>query len=183
MTQRAFPFFLILFLNVPLTLSAQDASKTTEVPMRQSEFSDAEEDRLNARVNGLSDELKSPFCPGKTLTTCTSPEALNLRVRMKQMMIDGMTDDEIIAQLNEEYGEKLDNPEQPDYTVVIYILPLIFACLAAVVVFWSWKKGAKDGRGVADALSASEGEPQEYQDNQAREERLAKLRARIRTDD
>ena len=102
---------------------------------------------------------------------------------MKQMMVDGMSDDEIIAQLNEEYGEKLDNPEQPAYTVVIYILPLIFACLAAVVVFWSWKKGAKDGRGVADALSASEDEPQEYEEDQAREERLAKLRARIRTDD
>ena len=103
---------------------------------------------------------------------------------MKQMMVDGWTDEDIITQLNEEYAEKLDNPEQPDVTVLIYVLPFIFGSLAVFVVFRSWRKGHhEENRGLADALQESGDSPQEIEGVQDREERLAKLRQRIRTDD
>jgi len=173
---------LIVCLILSVSALAQETAVESEQTVRQTEFTQAEEDKINSRVNALSDQLKSPFCPGKTLTTCTSPDALNLRVRMKQMMVDGMTDEAIILKLNEEYGEKLDNPEQPDATVLIYILPLILVSLATLVVFWSWSRGKKN-RGFSDALDTMGSDGADAEDPSVREERLAKLRKRIQTED
>ena len=64
MTQRAFPLLLGFFLSVPLTLYAQDASKTNEAPMRQSEFSVAEENRLNASQWAIR-RTEEPVLPWK----------------------------------------------------------------------------------------------------------------------
>ena len=45
------------------------------------------------RAQRLADDLKSPFCPGKTLKTCTSPNAAKVRRDIQEMVLQGMSDD------------------------------------------------------------------------------------------
>ena len=43
----------------------------------------------------LSDEIYSPFCPGKTLSMCPSPNAAKVRRDIQRMAREGMSKDEI----------------------------------------------------------------------------------------
>lgn len=52
----------------------------------------------------MSEEIMSPFCPGVTLHECPSAEALELRDRIETWFRDGMTRDEILLRLEDEYG-------------------------------------------------------------------------------
>jgi cytochrome c-type biogenesis protein CcmH len=101
------------------------------------------EQDASKRINRLSDQLKSPFCPGKTLLTCTSSQAYDLRKEMKEMILDGKTDVEILDVLRGAFGEKLENPIQPWYTILIPFLPFVFGILIAIWIFSKWIKGSK----------------------------------------
>ena len=78
------------------------AAGSPQVAIKTGQVSETDSEHLMTRFNALSDKLKDPFCPGKTMSTCTSPESLNLQARLKQMMIDGMTDREIMIRLRDE---------------------------------------------------------------------------------
>jgi cytochrome c-type biogenesis protein CcmH/NrfF len=96
------------------------------------------------RVNRLSDQLKSPFCPGKTLMTCTSFEAYRLRQEMTAMILAGKNDKQILLALRDSFGDQLENPPQPWYTVLVPILPFVFGLLVALWMFSRWMKGSKE---------------------------------------
>ena len=100
------------------------------------------EQAASKRINRLSDQLKSPFCPGKTLLTCTSSQAYDLRKEMKEMILAGKKDAEILEVLRGAFGEKLENPIQPWYTILIPFLPFVFGILIAIWIFSKWIKGS-----------------------------------------
>ena len=112
------------------------------------------------RVNRLSDELKSPFCPGKTLLTCTSYQAFALRKEMTEMILAGKSDKEILTALRESFGEILENPPQPWYTILVPIMPFILGALIALWMFSRWLNGSKqEEENTADAEEVND----EYQ--------------------
>ena len=123
------------------------------------------------RVNRLSDELKSPFCPGKTLLNCTSYQAFALRKEMAEMIMAGKTDTEILNALRESFGEILENPPQPWYTVLVPIMPFVLGALIAIWMFSRWLKG-----GYSE-------EQQIEDDNHANSEHQERLQALLRDDD
>lgn len=106
-----------------------------------STYDPAQEAEASKRVNRLSDQLKSPFCPGKTLLTCTSSQAFDLRKEMTQMILAGKSDAEIIEALRDKFGE-LENPPQPWYTILVPIMPFILGALIAVWMFSRWLRGS-----------------------------------------
>ena len=110
------------------------------------------------RVNKISDQLKSPFCPGKTLMTCTSPNAYELRREMIDMMVSGKTDAQIIAELRASFGDVIENPPQPWYTILVPIMPFVFGVILAIFIFGMWLRGNKSGDGdpASDAYKTSE---------------------------
>ncbi|MCB9528235.1 MAG: cytochrome c-type biogenesis protein CcmH [Myxococcales bacterium] len=130
-----------------------------------------EVDDIGRRVIRLADELRSPFCPGKTLMTCTSYQAFELRREMREMIERGMDDDAIIAALVERHGEEVRNPPQPWYTVLVPLLPFL---VLGVLLFWIFRKWKErdQRRQAAPAVEI----------DAADEERLARLRARVRED-
>jgi hypothetical protein len=105
-----FPFFARLALLFCLTAPAL------------AQVSEAEADR---RVAALAEELKSPFCPGKTLMTCTSNQAYTLRKEMHEMVLRGLSNDEVIAELKLRYGDEVENPPQPWYTFFVPLMPYL----------------------------------------------------------
>ena len=152
-----FPLFsqALLFglLLAPASLVAQAPASMDEV-------------QVERRVRKLSDELKSPFCPGKTLMTCTSYQAFELRREMAQMVQDGQTDAAIIALLNDRFDNDVSNPPQPWYTIVVPFLPYVLGALLIVIVVRRWAR--KDGDDDDAPAPVSEDDP-----------KLASLRARV----
>lgn len=149
-----FPFFARLALLFCLAAPAL------------AQVSEAEADR---RVAALAEELKSPFCPGKTLMTCTSNQAYTLRKEMHEMVLRGLSNDEVIAELKLRYGDEVENPPQPWYTFFVPLMPYLLGVLVVILVGWYWLR-----RGKAEA-PATPAAPEASEDV----ERLARLRARV----
>lgn len=152
----------ILLASIPALATpalAQEAPATTEI---------TEENKIDRRVRRLSDEMRSPFCPGKTIMACTSGQAYTLRQEMRDMVVSGLSDEEIMTQLAERYGEDIRNPPQPWYTVVVPFLPFVFGGILVVLVLRRWRRGAK---------AREQAPPKE--DEEVDSAALAKLRARV----
>lgn len=123
--------------------------------------------QVERRVRKLSDELKSPYCPGKTLMTCTSYQAFELRREMADMVRSGQSDAEIVAILNDRFDNKVSNPPQPWYTFIVPFLPYVLGAVLILVVVRRWVR--KD-EGAAEAEPAV---------TPADDDRLARLRAQV----
>ena len=127
------------------------------------------------RVRQMADELRSPFCPGKTLMTCTSYQAFELRREIETMVRAGMSDEEILKQLKTVHGDDISNPKQPWYTFFVPFLPFI---VLAGLIFWivrRWRtRGTESELGAADLETR-----EEIADQPVDEERRARLRARV----
>ena len=127
------------------------------------------------RVRQMADELRSPFCPGKTLMTCTSYQAFELRREIETMVRSGMSDDQILKQLKTIHGDDISNPKQPWYTFFVPFLPFI---VLAGLIFWIVRRWRT--RGTDSEIGAADLETREQIAEQpADEERRARLRARV----
>ena len=100
----------------------------------------AMEAEATKRINRISDELKSPFCPGKTLLTCTSPEAFKLRREMRQLILEGYDDQGILRVIRQSFDEPLENPPQPWVTILVPVLPFIFGLIIALWMLVHWRR-------------------------------------------
>ena len=74
----------------------------------------------------LSGELMSPFCPGRTLSECPSPQADSLRMWMIVQEAAGRSRAEVEAELYERYGDAiLAAPRAEGFGIAAYLIPLI----------------------------------------------------------
>jgi len=61
----------------------------------------------------VSNEVFSPFCPGKTLAMCTSPNAAKVRRDIQEMATKGQNKEEIKQEIIATYGEEFRLTEPP----------------------------------------------------------------------
>jgi|GEM_PF-894554 cytochrome c-type biogenesis protein CcmH/NrfF len=84
----------------------------------------------------LSDEIYSPFCPGKTLSMCPSPNAAKVRRDIQRMAREGMSKDEIKQEVLNVYGEEfriVEPPAQDNALLLAAILAGLAIAISAVV--------------------------------------------------
>ncbi|MEE2757477.1 MAG: cytochrome c-type biogenesis protein CcmH [Myxococcota bacterium] len=176
--RQAFTAFAFLFVCTTSQLNAQSPSATgsADSPANRGQL-----DKVAQRVSRLSDQMNSPYCKGKTLKTCTSPNAATLRREIEVMMRRGLSDDEVIKQLQVRFPETtLSNPEQPWYTFFVPFFPYIFGASIILVVLMAWRRGDQPERvAMADVDTETSGRGT----NEEREDRLARLRSRVHGDD
>lgn len=87
---------------------------------------------------GLAHELLSPFCPGRTLASCPSDKADELRVWILMQEAAGASREEVEAELVARYGEGvLPAPPPRDATALAgYAVPILTLVAGAPLVFW-----------------------------------------------
>ncbi|MEZ4332572.1 MAG: cytochrome c-type biogenesis protein CcmH [Myxococcota bacterium] len=74
----------------------------------------------------LAGELMSPFCPGRTLASCPSPQAGELIQWIATQEAAGVTRDEVVRMLIDRYGEDiLGAPPAKGITLWAWVLPVI----------------------------------------------------------
>jgi cytochrome c-type biogenesis protein CcmH/NrfF len=126
------------------------------------------------RSQRIADVLRSPFCPGKTLLTCTSGQAFTARQEIRDRLMAGETEDAIIDDFRARYGENITNPPQPWYAAVGPFVPAIVGVLVLGVITWRWRKSRAD-EGVATPVEAAAESPDA--------DRLARLRRQVATEE
>ena len=73
----------------------------------------------------LSSELMSPFCPGRTLASCPSPQAGELIQWIQVQEAAGATKEEVVAMLIERFGEEIQGaPPAEGITLWAYVFPV-----------------------------------------------------------
>jgi cytochrome c-type biogenesis protein CcmH/NrfF len=84
----------------------------------------------------LAGELMSPFCPGRTVASCPSPQATELIQWIAMQEAAGATREEVIAMLIERHGEEiLGAPPAKGITLWAYVFPVLgFAAFGGIAV-------------------------------------------------
>ena len=63
-------------------------------------------DEVSRMTRQISQEIYSPYCPGKTLAMCPAGNALDARMEIQQFASEGLAEEEIKAIFIERYGEE-----------------------------------------------------------------------------
>lgn len=187
---RSMPLFvcvLALLATSPVGVLAQEAAPTgataaapeanKDKPVGNCGKAGTQAEDVAARLaTRIADQLKSPFCPGKTLTTCTSGQAFEVRAEIKRRLMDCEAEESIISDLAYRFGNEIRNPPQPWYTFLVPIMPFVLGAGLLGVAVMTWRR---KGQGGDDAEPGSEVDL-ETDEAQAR---LARLRAQVRDQD
>lgn len=96
------------------------------------------QEEVDREAGRLFDQVMSPFCPGRTLTNCPSPQAEVLRDGITERLRAGATPDEIWEDLYEVYGDQVRSiPRATGFNLLAWMIPgLFFAIGAWLLIRW-----------------------------------------------
>lgn len=85
----------------------------------------------------MAHDLMSPFCPGRTLAECPSPQAANLRFWILTQAAAGTSEDELRDMLYQRFGDVLlAAPRAEGWGLAAYAIPIAFFVVGGPVVVW-----------------------------------------------
>lgn len=95
------------------------------------------------QVNKIANELYCPVCPGETLDVCQTQACAQWRDEIRDQLVAGQTEQEIIDSFVRRYGDRvLGAPQDPGLRALSLIAPILVALLALVVgvfTFTRWR--------------------------------------------
>ncbi len=110
--------FSVLWLGVSTPTSAEEAGREPE-----------------GWAYKLPHDLMSPFCPGRTIADCSSPQAENLRMWLIVQEASGRSREDVEAELFERYGDVLrPAPRATGFGLAAYVIPVIAFLAGGIVV-------------------------------------------------
>ncbi len=109
----------------------------------------------------LSNEVMSPYCPGRALSDCPSPQAAELRQWIVEQENAGVSRSEVEQQLFQEFGDQLlQAPRAEGIGLLAYLIPaLAFAAGGALVVFFLRRQRSSSAGGEAAPAPTAPGDP------------------------
>ncbi|MFB6375037.1 MAG: cytochrome c-type biogenesis protein CcmH [Bradymonadaceae bacterium] len=125
----------ILCLLLPATSVAQTDGQSNSSTAAQASEKRTEGEVSNV-VEELSQEIESPFCPGKTLAMCPSGGAAKVRRDIQRKAEKGMSKEEIKEAILEEHGEEFrlrEPPTKDHYPLIAAVAFALLICIGAVV--------------------------------------------------
>ncbi len=91
---------------------------------------------LDKLAQEISETTMSPFCPGRTISSCPSPQARELRGQIHTWLNSGYSPDAVRNQLFTIYGEDVrGTPESEGFGLVGWFAPAVFVILSLAIIF------------------------------------------------
>ena len=85
----------------------------------------------------LAGDMMSPFCPGRTLADCPSPQADSLRMWILVQESAGRSRQDVEAELLERYGDViLAAPRAEGFGIAAYAIPLLAFVAGGGLIVW-----------------------------------------------
>jgi cytochrome c-type biogenesis protein CcmH/NrfF len=105
-------------------------------------------------VYDLPHELMSPFCPGRTLADCPSPDAASLRMWIAVQAAAGRSRADVEQELYARYGEVIRGaPKREGIGLAAYWIPAAVFVTGGVLVGWFLHRATQRGRDRAQTPS------------------------------
>jgi cytochrome c-type biogenesis protein CcmH/NrfF len=94
----------------------------------------------------LERQLMSPYCPGRSLVECPSPQATELRMWIHAQEQAGVPRDEVEARLYQEFGDTLRHaPRAEGWGLWAYLTPALVVLAGGALVVWFLRGGGPPG--------------------------------------
>ena len=83
----------------------------------------------------LANQIMSPYCPGRTLAECPSPQADTLRIWLIEQEAAGRDRAEVEAELVERFGDAILAAPRPEgFGLAAYLVPVLVFLVGGVLV-------------------------------------------------
>lgn len=101
----------------------------------------AEAEHSTELAQEISENVMSPFCPGRTLAACPSEDARKLREQIVRWIADGYSTSAVYGLLETTYGQEVRGiPRSSGFGLVGWIAPPIFLVLLSFGVWRMLKR-------------------------------------------
>jgi cytochrome c-type biogenesis protein CcmH/NrfF len=102
------------------------------------------------QANEMSRDLMSPFCPGRTLADCSSPDAAAVRQEIREALAVGEQPDAIRTRIEARFGDHVVGvPRQ----LLGWLLPILVLCAGAAGLVWVLRRAVQRPAPAARVLS------------------------------
>ncbi len=103
----------------------------------------------------LTAELRCPMCQNQNIADSDAMIAHDMRRKVYNLIKQGKSNDEVIAYMKSRYGDFIHyQPPVTPVTVLLWLIPLLFAVLAIAVVVW--RRKSVPPQDMATKLAAAE---------------------------
>jgi cytochrome c-type biogenesis protein CcmH len=110
---------------------------------------------VEQEASKLFNKVMSPFCPGRTIANCPSPQAAELQVTIKDRLAEGESPAQIEEELYAAFGDEIRAiPRARGFNLLAWGIPILFFGLGLVVLV-RWMRGLAP---TAAAASTSSGD-------------------------
>ena len=99
-------------------------------------------------AQAIDQMLMCPVCPAESIDQAQVPLARQMRQRVREMLAEGATRQEVLAYFADRYGQNvLASPPKSGFNLLAWTLPLagLLAALVAVLLVLRAMKGRNDG--------------------------------------
>ena len=105
----------------------------------------AEDPVLEAKVMDISEELRCLVCQNQTIADSDAPLALDLRREVRDMVKQGMDEEQVVSFMEERYGDFVRyRPAFKLSTVLLWVGPLLLFALALGVLYYNLLRKRKN---------------------------------------
>lgn len=109
----------------------------------QAEAADGESGReIGRRAYALSRDLMSPYCPGRTLADCPSPDAAAVRQEIRKRMRAGESAARVRADLELRFGDAVRGVPR---SAIGWLIPALLVAGGGVLVFVALRRMSRGG--------------------------------------
>jgi len=142
-------FTLFSGMSILPLLAETSAPKITESPLSLK----TEDNIIDNKPEGLVDEkilektqrisesIMSPYCPGRTLSSCPSPDARSLRMEITTWLTRGYSEEAVHRQLKGMFGYSVQaEPETKGFGIFAWTAPFVIISFLALLLFFILKR-------------------------------------------
>ena len=100
--------------------------------------------KLELRARDISKNVRCLVCQNQSIDDSSAPLAQDLRIIIRNKIMEGSTDEEIYKFLTDRYGDFiLLNPPFKANTIILWILPFVFFIIGVIVLYQHNRKSMK----------------------------------------
>ena len=110
---------------------------------------------LEERAREISKELRCLVCQNQDIDSSNAELAKDLRVLVRERLVDGDTDEQVIAFVVDRYGDfVLLKPPVQSNTMVLWLTPILLLLVGGTMIFFLMRR--QNAAGQTAVLSAQE---------------------------
>ncbi len=115
-------------------------------------------DDLENQVRKIAHQLRCPTCQAMSVKESEAGLSVNMKNKIREMLLEGKSENEITEFFVERYGEWiLRSPQKEGFNLILWLAPLvIIVVVGLIVVRILWKRSGRERKDELNPLSAKE---------------------------